>query len=267
MLGFSLEAQRVMVEEAHRRGLVAETHSTSPEGLRLSLDAGVDLVQHPELMPAELPDDVVRRYRESGVICSMLSNTITGAAWQRHLKSSAEAKSKQDTAKVTRALTSVEQRARREARGEPLAVRRRNAEKLVAGGCTVTIGTDNYLGNAPEFRREPKPENQEMGIGSIIAIEGLVELGMTPMQALVAATRNGALAARGLDQFGTVEAGKLADLLLLDADPLADIRNIRKLSLVMKSGRVVDLAALPTHPVWHRRGEAATTPAAGSRRP
>ena len=56
-----------------------------------------------------------------------------------------------------------------------------------------------------------------------MAIEGLVELGMTPSQAIVAATRNGAIAARGLNDFGTLEPGKLADLVILTADPLADI--------------------------------------------
>ena len=47
-IGFSPEAQKVIVEETHKRGLVAETHSTTIEGLRLSVLAGVDLVQHPE---------------------------------------------------------------------------------------------------------------------------------------------------------------------------------------------------------------------------
>jgi imidazolonepropionase-like amidohydrolase len=86
-----------------------------------------------------------------------------------------------------------------------------------------------------------------------MAIEGLVELGMTPSEALVAATRNGAIASQGLDEFGTIEIGKFADLLLLDANPLDDISNIRKLSLVMREGQVVDVSALPTRPVMFRR--------------
>jgi imidazolonepropionase-like amidohydrolase len=78
-----------------------------------------------------------------------------------------------------------------------------------------------------------------------MAIEGLVELGMTPSQAIVSATRNGALAARGLKDFGTIEAGKLADVVVLTADPLADIGNLRKIAAVMKDGRIVDRARLP----------------------
>jgi len=97
----------------------------------------------------------------------------------------------------------------------------------------------------PELSREPKPENQDHGMGTILAIEGLVELGMTPAQALTAATKNGALACRRSADFGTIEPGKLADLVILDADPLANIHNIRKVNAVMKEGRTVELARLP----------------------
>ena len=54
MIGFSPAAQRVMVEETQKRGLIAETHSTSPEGLRLSVEAGLDLIQHPEVLTQEM---------------------------------------------------------------------------------------------------------------------------------------------------------------------------------------------------------------------
>jgi imidazolonepropionase-like amidohydrolase len=124
-------------------------------------------------------------------------------------------------------------------------MRRRNAQKLIRGGCRVTVGTDNYWAAAPELQRQPKPETQDHGTGTILAIEGLVELGMTPSQALVSGTRNGAFAAKGLKDYGTIETGKLADLVLLDADPLADIGAIRKVRMVMKEGREIDVKALP----------------------
>jgi imidazolonepropionase-like amidohydrolase len=78
-----------------------------------------------------------------------------------------------------------------------------------------------------------------------MAIEGLVELGMTPSQAIVSATKNGAIAARGLKDFGTIEPGKLADVVLLNADPLAAIGNLRKVAAVIKDGRLVDRDKLP----------------------
>jgi imidazolonepropionase-like amidohydrolase len=68
---------------------------------------------------------------------------------------------------------------------------------------------------------------------------------MSPSQAIVAGTRNGAIAARGSKDFGTIEPGKLADLVVLTADPLADIHNLRKVATVFKDGRAIDRARLP----------------------
>ncbi len=265
LIGFSPEAQKVLVEETHRRGLVAETHSTTLEGLRLSIEAGVDLVQHPEVLaPREITDDLVALFREREVICSMLVNTITGPAWKEHLEKraaaakkleeSGEAQSGHQGKPESRSLTQAEMRRRAEELGEPLETRRRNAMRLIAGGCRVTVGTDNYRAAAPEFARKPKPGYQDAGEGTIVAIEGLVELGMTPSQAMVAATRNGAIACRGLPDFGTIEKGKRADLLVLDSDPLENISNIRKLSVVVKDGRIVETEKLPEKPVYYRRG-------------
>ncbi|MGE4085754.1 MAG: amidohydrolase family protein [Vicinamibacterales bacterium] len=84
-----------------------------------------------------------------------------------------------------------------------------------------------------------------------MAIEGLVELGMTPMQALVAATRNGGLAT-GRSDLGTLEAGKVADLLVLDASPLDAIANIRRIRVLMAGGRVIDRTRLPEQRVLSR---------------
>ena len=257
MIGFSPGAQRVLVDQTHKRGLVAETHSTSPEGLWISVQAGVDLIQHPEVLPSEISDALVREISERGTVCAMISNTIAGSAWERHLK---------DQEKMTEAgelgrrrggleMTSAERRAERRARGEGIAVRRLNAEKLIAGGCVTTIGTDNYLGTAPELRREVKFENQAFGVGSVIATEGLVELGMTPMEAIVAVTRNGAIACNMLNEIGTLDVGKYADIVILDANPLEDISNIRSIHMVIRNGKVVDLNALPYERIFSTPGK------------
>jgi hypothetical protein len=72
----------------------------------------------------------------------------------------------------------------------------------------------------------------------------LVDRGLTPLAALQAATINPARAIQATDSLGTVAAGKLADLVLLDANPLADITNTTQISAVVANGRYFDRAAL-----------------------
>jgi len=278
MLGFSEEAQKALVEEVHKRGKVAETHATSPEGLRLAIEAGVDLVQHPEMTDAPIPPDIISMMVKRGVVCSMLANNITGKPWtdlMKRLKTRTDsikaadstrtaAKEHPDTLRSSvdsaiamltrerpeRARTGAE--VSRDSTIERTIIKRHNAEALIKGGCIVSSSTDNYRGEAPEFERAPKAEYNFPGIGTLLSIEGLVELGMTPSQAIVAATKNGAIAVKMSDQLGTIEPGRFADLLLLTADPLADIRNIRKQVMVMKEGSIIDVRRLPLKPVFYR---------------
>jgi imidazolonepropionase-like amidohydrolase len=74
-------------------------------------------------------------------------------------------------------------------------------------------------------------------------LELFVRSGLTPLEALRTATYNPAEFLGALDSLGTVAQGKLADLLLLDANPLADIRNTRRIAVVIANGRVFDAAA------------------------
>jgi imidazolonepropionase-like amidohydrolase len=71
----------------------------------------------------------------------------------------------------------------------------------------------------------------------------MVALGLTPSQAIVSATRNAAEAA-GFNRLGTLAAGKSADFIVLDGNPLEDIRNTRRISQVYLRGVAVDRAAL-----------------------
>jgi imidazolonepropionase-like amidohydrolase len=72
----------------------------------------------------------------------------------------------------------------------------------------------------------------------------LAEAGLTPVQALQTATRNPAKVLGKSDELGAVEAGKIADLVLLEADPLQDIRNTRRIRAVVANGRLLDRSAL-----------------------
>jgi hypothetical protein len=75
-------------------------------------------------------------------------------------------------------------------------------------------------------------------------LELLVRSGLTPLEALRTATYNPAQFLGALDSLGSIEKGKIADLLLLDGNPLSDIRNTRRISAVIANGRVFDRAAI-----------------------
>jgi imidazolonepropionase-like amidohydrolase len=251
LIGFSPRQQAVIVAEAHKRGKPVQTHATSSEGLRLAVEAGIDLIQHAEMMSRDLPDDLIQLIVSKRIFCGMRANLITGDAWLHHQSQRADAEAR--IAKMPPATTSAEKWRRTEMLQETFEIQRRNAIRLISVGCRVTPATDSYLGDAPEFRRVVKTEELEPGSGTVLAIEGLVELGMTPMQAIVAATANGAGAAYRSRDLGTIEKGKVADLILLEADPLANIHNIEKVSAVVAQGRVVDLGSLPEHPIFFRK--------------
>ena len=73
----------------------------------------------------------------------------------------------------------------------------------------------------------------------------MVEAGLTPLEVLRSATTNGARALGMEDQVGAIAAGRLADLVVLDADPLEDISNSSRIRLVIKGGAVVAEDAAP----------------------
>jgi imidazolonepropionase-like amidohydrolase len=104
-------------------------------------------------------------------------------------------------------------------------LQRRILQKAVKAGVKVCTGGDsNPLG--------------EIGL---LEIEQFVLSGLSEMQALVAATRNCADLCGVLDKLGTVEEGKLADLIVVVGNPLENISNLRKLKMVFKDGNLVSL--------------------------
>jgi imidazolonepropionase-like amidohydrolase len=111
---------------------------------------------------------------------------------------------------------------------------------LVDGGVRIAIGTD--AGASPDYP-PGWPTHREM--------ETYVTLGMTPQQVITAATKSGAEALRLEKEMGTLEAGKVANLLVLDANPLDDIKNTRKISSVYVQGKAVDRNSLRRN--WNPR--------------
>ena len=103
-------------------------------------------------------------------------------------------------------------------------IQAQNLAKVNAAGVRIVVGTDGNTPYAPH-----------------IEMEDMVAAGMTPAQVITAATRNGAEFMRMTDT-GTIEANKIADFIVLDANPLDDIKNTRKISAVYLRGAAVDRA-------------------------
>jgi imidazolonepropionase-like amidohydrolase len=101
-------------------------------------------------------------------------------------------------------------------------------------GVSILAGSDTGISNAYTFPGFSLQD--ELGY--------LVHAGLTPLEALQCATINAAKWLGRLDSLGTIERGKLADLVLLDANPLVDIKNVRKIRAVVINGRMLDRARL-----------------------
>jgi len=96
-------------------------------------------------------------------------------------------------------------------------------------GGIVAMGTD-----------VPYQRGSTMPIGEL---ELFIEAGFTPAEVLVASTRNSAMAIGMLDELGTLEIGKLADIIVVNGDPLADIHALENVSVVVRGGEIIPLPA------------------------
>ncbi len=114
----------------------------------------------------------------------------------------------------------------RPAAQEAFGIQARNLARLSAEGVTIAFGTDGGAGWSPHAE-----------------MEDMVRTGMTPADVIVSATRNSANLL-ALDDVGTLEAGKSADFIVLEANPLDDITNTRRIVDVYLRGTAVDRAAL-----------------------
>lgn len=108
----------------------------------------------------------------------------------------------------------------------------RNTKRVADAGVPIAAGSDG--GSQMDLP----------GLMTLRECELLVEAGLTPMQAITAATYNGALGIGREQELGSVAAGKLADLVVLNGDPAQDIRNLRKIGRVMLNGAWVNRESL-----------------------
>ena len=209
----SPELYAAVIDEAHKRGMRVIAHIYTLEDAKATLRAGLDAFAH-GVRDQDLDDEFMALVKQHSQLVLGPNMPDRGAAadieWLRASLPAAEFDALQKS------------NADRPDAQAFWGIQARNLAKMNAAGVTIVLGTDGNTPYAPH-----------------VEMLDMVKAGMTPMQVLVAATRNGAQFLKLADT-GTIEANKSADFLVLDANPLDDITNTRRMSAVYLRGAVVD---------------------------
>jgi imidazolonepropionase-like amidohydrolase len=197
---YTLEEMKAIVADAHRLGRKVAAHAIGAEGIRWAAEAGVDSIEH----GSYIDDAGIAAMKEHG---TYLVPTLYLQSWML------------DNAEQTRLPAPLLAKAR-----DVFSVARKNFAHAVASGVKVAFGTDAAVYphglNAREF-----------------AV--MVKLGLTPLEAVQAATVNAADLLGWSGKVGTLEPGAWADIIAVDGDPLTDVTTLERVKFVMKGGEVV----------------------------
>ncbi|HXI90582.1 MAG TPA: amidohydrolase family protein [Blastocatellia bacterium] len=197
---FSDEEIRAVVAEAHRLGRKVAAHAHGAAGIKQAVMAGVDSIEHGSF----IDDEAIRLMKEKG---TYLVPTLYLADWFI------------DNYQRLRVPAFMVEKAK-----VVMPAARQNIARAFKAGVKVAFGTDAAVYphglNAREF-----------------AV--MVKLGMTPMQSIQAATLNAADLLGWSDRVGSIEAGRFADIIAVNGDPIADVTVLEHVAFVMKSGQVV----------------------------
>jgi Tol biopolymer transport system component len=219
-----------IIEAAHRRGLRATGHCAHPLPL---IAAGMNAQEHIGSCTGRgnpfAYDDILHLYRATGV--SVIPTVIYGEMAVRVSRDQGIAPDggldpwEPITGLEWMLRISAANRARLEA---AVARDREMVVRFHRAGIRLGTGTDVW----------------QVPWGVHLELEELVRSGLTPLEAIHAGTGASAEILGADEELGTIEVGKWADLLILDADPLADIRNTGRIHTVVKGGEIVDRAAI-----------------------
>lgn len=206
----TVDELKAIVDEAHISGVKVAAHAIGNRTTRIAADAGVDSIEHGYF----IPDDVLRMMVKKHIFLVPTDATV---------------KTFVDMSFGMRQPTATE-RAEREK--EHAAFVKQEQERLMRAvklGVPIAAGSDMNV-SLPGMTR---------GQASLLVYEAYAEAGMAPMEIIHAATRNAAELLGMQDRIGTLEPGKLADIIAVSGDPLKDIRALEHAVFVMKGGAVM----------------------------
>jgi len=226
-----------IIDEAHKHGLKVNAHVFYLSDVTDLTSAGIDGFAH-LARDKELDDATVQAIVRRGVVMMTTLGTperTTHTSVPPRLAAWLDGPVREGAplAMIDRVKAGFGGRDEATASGnrERYAILQRTVAKLAKAGAKIALGSDTGIQDHP------------FGITDHRELELLVEAGMTPMQTLVAATSTSAAYLKLADQ-GALAAGKRANFMVLDANPLDDITNTRRIAAVYVNGRQVDRGAL-----------------------
>ena len=206
------ESLRAAVDQAHRTGRRVACHVNFPPSIRNALKAGVDSIEHGCLVT----DEELQTMRERGTFW-VVTSRIYYEQFEDFKAQVANPKTPENLREAARAQV---RRHERIWENMPRALRR-----AVELGVNIGAGSDMLY--------------EHIGIAALpLELVSMVQIGLTPAQALRAATASAAECLGLQNELGTLEAGKRADLIIVDGDPLSDIAALGRPLLVMRDGRI-----------------------------